>query len=500
MTAGERSRSARIGLVVVVLAVLLRSIPVLYWGDIQFDADQAVIGLMAKHVAEGRAFPVFQYGLRYVLVMESWLAAPFVALAAGSIPLVKIVPVLLNAATAGTLYAIATSTLAIGPVTALLVVAPVVLPGPTTARDLTDALGMNIEPLFFTVLLWLLRERPIALGIVAALAVKNREFALYAIAALLIVDVLRDRTAAFWRGRLVALVAFALAWSAVEVLRTFESPLGPGTTFAMTTEAGGNMSVATSAMCIVPAQIPADLWQTASEFLPWQFGLLTDPRSTAAVYGVQPLSALWLWPLLAAALAAGVAAGIARAWRRGPTQATWLGLYLVGVGVQSVLVYATTRCGHVSPHTARYTLLSLLVPVGALLLAVERGEPRSALRVGLVAVATAWIGVCALGVGTEVYALVKADPHGSYSGLARYLDRQGVQYIVSDYLTGYNVAFLTGERIKARTNFERVRDYTLAVDANRDRAVLIRRANEEPCAGGVLVSGFYVCPPNPSQR
>src|SRR5262245_2064039 len=55
--------------------------------QVHFDADQAVTGLMAKHVAEGRAFPVFQYGHQYVLVLESWLAAGLVVLTGHATPM-----------------------------------------------------------------------------------------------------------------------------------------------------------------------------------------------------------------------------------------------------------------------------------------------------------------------------------------------------------------------------------------------------------------------------
>lgn len=44
-----------------------------------FDSDQASFGLMAKHIAEGRAFPIFIYGDRYMLAVQAWFAAPLFA-------------------------------------------------------------------------------------------------------------------------------------------------------------------------------------------------------------------------------------------------------------------------------------------------------------------------------------------------------------------------------------------------------------------------------------
>jgi hypothetical protein len=492
----------RIGLALVIVIVLARSVPVLYWADLHFDADQAVTGLMAKHLVEGTALPLFQYAHRYVLVLEAWLVAPLVAVAESSVLLIKSVPVALNVATAALLYWTLTvrpptaapmtaSSAALSPAVALLATMPIALPAPSTARSLTDALGMNIEPLLFTLLLWLWRERPVPLGITAALAVTNREFALYAIVALLAVDLLRDRSARLWRGRLVALVAFAATWSGVRLLEQYSSPRGPGTTFAVAAaESGSNLSVATAAACVDPRFIPRDVWTMATEMLPFQLGL-TSGLSLGDFYAPS-IEAGWLWAPLVAVLLVGACRGLHRAWRDRPTPMTWLGLYLVLVGLMAVLAYATTRCGHISVSTLRYTLLSLFVPVGAFTLALER-DARSRARWLIMGIFVLWVGVCALAHVSVARELLKSPP-GAYRELARYLDSRGIRFIVSDYWIGYHVAFLTGERIKALTDFPRIHDYTLAVRANLDRAVEVRRDREERCAGAVVVARFYVCP------
>ncbi len=499
MTPPAHSVVRRMGLWLVVVIAVARSAHVLWWGDIQFDADEAVVGLMAKHAGEGSAFPVFQYALRYVLVIEAWLGAPLMAVSDSSVTLLKAVPVALNVATAALLYVTLSSTPTLGPIAALVAVAPVTLPGVTTTEDLNKAIGMNVEPLLFTLVLWLLRERPILLGVTAAVAVKNREFALYAIAALIAIDLLRDRSAALWRGRIVALVAFILTWSAVEILRQYSSPLGPHTSFAMLTDMGDNMSVAVGAMCLEPRLMLGDLWATTTGLLPVQLGLVTDGRSTARVYGAQPLDAPWLWAPLVAVLACGALRGVLRARRLGLSSITWFGLYLIMVGVQAVVVYALTRCGHVSTFTLRYTLLSLFIPAGAIALTLER-ETQKTVRAVIVGIVAVWIGVSALGYVTVVRVLSDVGPQGTYRRLANYLEGRGVQFIVTDYWTGYQVAFLTGERIKALTNYERVHDYTLAVHANLDRAVEVRRVREGRCEGAEVVAEFYVCPPRESPQ
>ena len=62
-------------LATVALLTVARSAVFVFWEGAHFDANQAVIGLMAKHLAELRAFPLFMYGQSYQLAVESWLIA-----------------------------------------------------------------------------------------------------------------------------------------------------------------------------------------------------------------------------------------------------------------------------------------------------------------------------------------------------------------------------------------------------------------------------------------
>src|SRR5690348_10753388 len=80
------------GRVLAALAVLtiLRSAVFVFAGTSHFDADQAVTGLMAKHLSELRAFPVFWYGQTYMLGVEAWLAAPVMAVAGPTITALKL--------------------------------------------------------------------------------------------------------------------------------------------------------------------------------------------------------------------------------------------------------------------------------------------------------------------------------------------------------------------------------------------------------------------------
>src|SRR5262245_59786385 len=87
-------------LAIVLLIVLARSAIFLLFPESYFDSDQAIVGLMAKHLAERRAFPVFLYGQTYMLGVEAWLAAPLFALFGASVAALKLPVLLMNAAIA----------------------------------------------------------------------------------------------------------------------------------------------------------------------------------------------------------------------------------------------------------------------------------------------------------------------------------------------------------------------------------------------------------------
>lgn len=75
-------------LLAVCALVFLCRAPFLLYGDRFFDSDEAVEGLMARHVLEGE-YPVFLWGQRYKGVPEVYLAAALFALAGSSVVVLK---------------------------------------------------------------------------------------------------------------------------------------------------------------------------------------------------------------------------------------------------------------------------------------------------------------------------------------------------------------------------------------------------------------------------
>src|SRR6185369_9274700 len=63
-----------------------------------FDSDQAIVGLMAKHLSEFRAVPLFFYGQNYMLGAEAWIAVPFFWLGGPTVTMLRLPLLLINIA------------------------------------------------------------------------------------------------------------------------------------------------------------------------------------------------------------------------------------------------------------------------------------------------------------------------------------------------------------------------------------------------------------------
>ena len=90
--------------------VVFRTLPYAWWGTLAFDSDQAVVGLMAKHIAEFRALPVYQYAVSYVLILSAYVVAPFMWLLGPTLLALKLPLVLMNTAVGVGLIVVITRT------------------------------------------------------------------------------------------------------------------------------------------------------------------------------------------------------------------------------------------------------------------------------------------------------------------------------------------------------------------------------------------------------
>jgi hypothetical protein len=473
--------------------VVCRCLPYVVWGTLAFDADQAMVGLMAKHVAELRALPVYQYGLPYVLMVSAYTTAPFMWVL-GATPLALKLPVLLINVGVGVALLVAMRRAGVRPAAAVLLGLPVLLPSAVSNAGLMDALGMTVEPAAFVLGLWYARRSPVVFGVVAAVGFHVREFVAYGVAAVLVADLLSGwlRTREGARQWLRAAMTAVGTAAFIAGLARFGSIRGPGTWLA--TDVEGNLSTLGAAFCFVPHQAWRNVLELGVSYLGLLWGPTPAPLSGAAVQSAVRQGMTGAWPVLGAVLllATGHLAWQWRQlWQRRKEPALQLAAFLTMVGLQAVLVYAVSRCGPVTIITLRYALLGVFLPTG-LALGVWLSEPPPALRSALVVV---FLGVAALNAWPHVRLWQEQWAHPSVSNRAQLgaaMEARGWRFARSDYWTAYYVTFMTEERVIVGSDtLARIEAYEQMLAQHPGEVVRIATT---PCGSSPpIVPGYYVC-------
>ena len=486
-----RTRERLLAAILLVGIVLARSAVFVLYEEAQFDADQAVMGLMGKHLSEGRAFPVFFYGSNHILAVQAWLAAPVFFLLGVSVTTLKLPILAINIAIALLLLRGFERYAGLRPALGWIPVLFFALPAPGIAAHLLQASGGNVEPLLYALLMWMTRHRPAWCGLIFGIGFLQREFTLYAFLALLAVDAIKG-TLFTWPGvktRLQLLRVSAEVWIVAQLLRYSSSAAGPGTTFADLYKPHSNVSELAERVCLDPQMIPAGFGRIVTEHWPVVFGTRPQPMldHTIATDLWQGMSYGWIFVAAAMLLAAGGIVhrlSIERTW---PREYDFCA-YLVLIASFSVVGYVIGRCGAVD--LLRYEFLSLAGAVGLggwCLVAVQS-----------IAIRRLWIAlVCACALITAVpgarllYDYATDPPAGAKRMVARHLEARGVKYATSDYWLAYSLTFLTNERvIVASEDLVRIATYKKVVEQHPDETYRILR---KPCPGGVPIAGVYLC-------
>jgi hypothetical protein len=497
-SAGRR-RERQIVLAVAVLLTILRSATLVVFEQAKFDSDQALIGLMAHHLIEGRAFPVFTYGQPYMLGLEAWMAAPFFLIGGETVAMLKAPLLGVNIAIAVLLPLLLERAGGLRPAVALLPALFFILAPPGATGLFLEASGGNVEPFLYVLLFWVFRDRPMLFGVVLAVGVLQREFTVYGLGALALMRAADGSlfTRRPWRAVLQGGLAFAAVWQAIYVLKQFSSIDGPGTSVewgALRPES--NVAAVFNRICLDPSQFTTGISQIFRTHLPDLLGLGTRGLGSYGINSTLNQGADWLGVVLGTASALMLGRVI---WRLASARTSpWhtslqFGLYLFLVGVQSLAAYGLLRCGVIGIGTMRYSLLALLgaVGLGAVFLRVE---PRRWLRAVGGGVILLWAAVSFVDHVRLAREYLSDRPSNPRRVLANYLTRQGIRFAYADFWDAYSTAFLTGERvIVASTTVVFLREYQWLVDERAGEAVWIHR---RPCAGGIRVGEeFQVCPP-----
>jgi hypothetical protein len=482
---------------IAIALVALRSAVFVVWPASHFDSDQAITGLMAKHLAELRAFPVFWYGQTYMLAVEAWIAAPLMAIAGASVTTLKLPLLAMNVAIVWLLMRGLTRDAGLDAPHAAFASAFFVLAPPITTAHFLTANGGNVEPALYVLLLWTVRHRPVWLGIILGVGFLNREFTIYGALALLVLDAIERRLLTRSAVSRYA-TAFGIAagvWILFWVLRPFSTPAGPDTTLADLHSglAGNNLLQVAQRLCLdLPAML-AGAGRIFTVHWPELFGLESQPLTDFGIEsGVRQGLAGSAW-LLVPAVAIPLIE-LARRDRRVPLvgePTTTFPSYLMIVAALSIAGYLVGRCGVVDFYTMRYELLSVLGAVGLAARYLQLRRSRVLATLWLVSCA-AILAIALAGHARLLAEYVNGPPVGLKQDLVRVLDARGVRYAYADYWTAYYVTFMTRERIiVSATEIPRIKSYDRLVGAHRDEAVLISR---RACPGGEpLTSAFWIC-------
>ena len=486
----------RVSAGVVVFAVLLRSAVLLIWPLAAFDSDQAITGLMAKHIAEMRAVPVFYYGQNYMLAVEAWLAAPVFAALGPSVAALRIPLLLINLAIALVVLRGLVHETGLRPAVAAVPTLLFALASPGASARLLDANGGNVEPLLYVLLLWLTRDRPRWCGLIFAIGFLQREFLLYGLVALLSLEA-AQRTLFTRQGlvrRGVMLRTAAVTWLTVQWLKTFSSAAGPGTTVMDVYRPHDNLTELASRICLDVRAAPSAIVDLSRVHWPMLFGvrrqaILDFGVDTTAMQGVPGGSAVLAAALLLAVAAIGHRMLSERRWRREYDFCA----YLVLTALLSCAGYILGRCGQIgSVGSMRYEMLSLLGAAGLGAWALKAATP--VVRGIWIALALAIAGMAAASHGSMLAQYASRAPVSAKLLIARQLEARGVQYASSDYWIAYSVTFLTKEKTKiASEDLVRIREYNRLVEAHPGESIRISRA---PCANGQrVIEGIHFCNP-----
>jgi hypothetical protein len=475
------------------LLVTLRSAPFVLFEQLHFDSDQAVVGLMAKHLVEGRTVPIFFYGQNYMLAVQAWIAAPFFAIGGATIAMLRLPLLIVNVVVA--IWLMARLVLrGVGAGTAFVVALPFIAPAALASKLLMEALGASVEPFLYVLLLWLLRRRPIAFGLLFAFAYLHREFALFVLPAL----------AAVWlsgaeRGRpavahvLRAAAAFAVVWLVVAVVTSRFNTLGPtggevsmGSLFAQTQMVGMRLAWDGHAY-----------WERLTalfeKMLPDLFALRAIPASRlglnstitvgSSVGGVAFLSAL-----------AVAALGVVHArWRTPAPPSDPFYLYLAAIAIQTALAYALNGGIDANgPGVPRYALFALLLPIALIGGYVAHRPPRG-FALTMAAALVVWAGLNVSDTLHLVREYLVAPPPNDHRVLTDYLASHRIRYGRADYWDAYIVDFLSRERvILAPTAVMRISAYDARVAKNAANAVDVV---QQPCVDGAHVARWCIDDP-----
>jgi 4-amino-4-deoxy-L-arabinose transferase-like glycosyltransferase len=429
-------------------AGLALKVAVLATGSVTFDADEAVVALMARRITQG-ARPIFFYGQNYMGALDAYLIAPLFLALGQTVLAVRLVQTALFLGTVGTTYGLAyrlTHSRTGATIAGLLAALPPILVNLYT----TATLGNYGETLLLgNLLLWLAwdladgaKSHPfwwLAWGLLAGLGWWGMALiVVYTVPGAVLV-VWRHRKALPWGGIGLAGLGFVIGASPW-LIATLQA--GPAATLG---DAAGAW-IDDSLLGGLTAAFPSRLTTLLVFDLPALFGL-RPPWSVEWVL-------LPVGMIVAAVYLAALYAAARRALNReaSPDERVPLATLLGGWAVL-LAAFVLTPFGR--DPTGRYLLplYPLLAIVVGWWLSEESGKGLKPLVLVSVVLMTynLWGNVRSMvnnppGLTTQ-FDLISHILHDHDEALLAFLDEHGITRGYSNYWVTYRFAFLTGERV-----------------------------------------------------
>ncbi len=478
----------------------LRALVYLLFEQVAFDSDQAIVGLMAKHLSQGRAFPLFFYGQTYMLGVEAWAAVPFFWIAGPTVGALRLSLLTWNIAFGLLLVVGLQRDAGLRPWTALVAALFFLVAPASISGELLDAQGGIIEPFVYVAALWFLRCRPLWFGAVLAIGFRNREFTMYAVPVLLALELVTgelNRTRL--REWLMAMVVFFVVWEVIEALKPFADLEGPGTRGQLIGGfSGSQVENLVDRFNFRPGALVERITRMGPALVGWfAGGAQVDTRL--------PLrDRPWLVWMAAGYMLAATGRAImlivphAGAWRDGSfirlvraqiarAPFAW---YLLGVGLVAAGVFLAGK--PVLTGYSRYAILGLLIPIG-LTAAILALEPHRFARRAVTVLVIAWAALAIVDHTSVLVTTIRTPPPNPLRELADRLVERHVPVASAGYWRAYVVTFLTKERVRvASSDFVRIQEYQDLFGERIHDAVMIQ---DVPCPGGERVADWYLCKP-----
>jgi hypothetical protein len=479
--------------------ILLRSLAYLLFEQFGFDSDQAINGLMAKHLSHGRAFPLFFYGQTYMLAVESWVAVPFFWIGGATVGTLRASLLAWNIGFAVLLIVALHRDGQLRWWTALVPALFFLVAPPSLAKKLFEAQGGDIEPFVYIAALWFLRRRPLWFGIVLGIGFRNREFTMYAVPVLLVIELASgELTRSRARDWLLSMVMFFAVSELISALMPYADLAGPGTRGQLL---GGFSGSQVDNLVNRLNWRPGELVVRTERLVPGLLGWFTGAAQVETSF---PLSDhRWLLFTAAVMLPAATARLV---WLMMPRRQSWrdprvwivtlraslvrsaFACYVLGVGLVSIITFIAAK--PVLIGYSRYALLGILLPVG-LSGALLSLEPNRFIRRTVTAVVVAWAALAATDNVLLLVRTVRQPPPNPIRTLTNGLIAREIPAAAAGYWEAYIATFFADEHVRvASTDFVRIEEYQRFLAAHLGAA---RALEHRPCPDGERLDRWYLC-------